>query len=53
MPWVLHMPKFLNMAKFTIWKSSQYANVTQRSEYAGICLDRVMNTSWALNIPAF
>ena len=25
--------KILNMAKFSIWKSSQYASVTQRSKY--------------------
>ena len=41
-------PKYaiiLNMAKFWIWQGSQYANVTQRSEYARICLDRVLNVS--------
>ena len=35
-------PKYaeiLNMAKFRIWQGSRYATVTQRSEYAGICLD--------------
>ena len=41
-------PKYaiiLNMAKFWIWQGSQYANVTQRSEYARICLYRVLNVS--------
>ena len=34
--------KILVMAKFWIWQSSQYANVTQRSEYTRICLERWM-----------
>ena len=41
-------PKYttiLNMVKFWIWPGSQYVNVTQRSEYARICLDRVRNVS--------
>ena len=37
--------KILNMAKFSIWQGSQYANITQRSEYTRICLDRVLNVS--------
>ena len=37
--------KILNMAKFRTWQGSQYANVTQRSEYARICLNRVLNVS--------
>ena len=36
--------KVLNMT------SSQYTSVTQRSEYARICLDRVLNISWVLNM---
>ena len=35
--------KILNMAKFWIWQGSQYASVTQRSEYARICFHRVLN----------
>ena len=35
--------KILNMAKFWIWQGFQYASITQRSEYARICLDRVLN----------
>ena len=34
--------KIVNMAKFLIWQGSQYESVTQRSEYARICLDRVL-----------
>ena len=41
----------LNMPKFWIWQVSQYASVTQRSEYVRICLDRVLNISWVLNMP--
>ena len=45
------------MAKLWIWKGSQYANVTQCSEYARIChdrvLDRVLNVSYVLNMPEF
>ena len=37
--------KILNMAKSWIWQSSQYASVTQRSEYAIMCLERVLNIS--------
>ena len=32
---------------------TQYATVTQRSEYPRICLDRVLNISWVLNMPGF
>ena len=45
--------KILNMAKFWIWQGSQYASVTQHSEYseyARICPDRVLNISWVLNV---
>ena len=45
--------KLLNMGKFWIWQGSQYASVTQRSEYARICLNRVLNLSSVLNIPGF
>ena len=41
------------MAKFWIWQSSQYASVTQGSEYDRICLDRVVNVSWVPNPAAF
>ena len=37
--------KILNMVKFWIWQGSQYASVTQRSEYSIICLDWVLNIS--------
>ena len=30
--------KILNATNFWIWQGSQYASVTQRSEYARICL---------------
>ena len=45
--------KILNMAKFWIWWGSQYASVTQRSEYARPCLDRVLNISYVLNMAGF
>ena len=38
--------KILNMSKLWIWQCSKYANVTQRSECARICLDKVLNISW-------
>ena len=41
------------MANILIWQGSQYVSVTQRSEYAGIWLDRVLNISWVLNMPGF
>ena len=31
----------------------KYMSVTQSSEYARICLDRVLNISWVLNMPGF
>ena len=36
-----------------MWQGSQYASVTQCSAYARICLDRVLNRSWTLNMPGF
>ena len=47
------MPWDLNMPKFWIWQGSEYASVTQSSEYAIICLDRVLNISWVLNMSWF
>ena len=41
----LKFAKILNMAEFSICERSQ------RSEYARICLDRVLNISWVLNMP--
>ena len=35
--------KILNKEKFWIWQGSQYASVTQRSEYASIWPGRVLN----------
>ena len=34
-------------------QSFQYPSATQGSEYARICLDRVLNVSCVLNIPGF
>ena len=31
-----------------LYGSSQYASVTQHSEYARVCLDRVLNINWVL-----
>ena len=45
--------KVLNMAKFWIWQDSQYVSITQCSDYARKCLDRVLNISWVLNMPGF
>ena len=45
--------KILNMSKFWIWQGSLYASVTKVSDYARICLDRVMNISLVLNEPGF
>ena len=45
--------KVLNMAKSWIWQGSQYASVTQCSEYAIICLDRALNICWVPSIPGF
>ena len=39
--------KILNM------QGSQYVSVTQCSEYARICLGRVLNMFWVLNVPGF
>ena len=47
----LKYAKLLNVAKFWIWKGSQYASVTQR---AGECFDKVLKISWVawiLNVP--
>ena len=40
-------------AKFWIWQCSQYANVTQRSEYLGTCPNKVLNISRVLNMQGF
>ena len=45
--------KILNIAKFWIWQGSQCASVTQRSGYARMCLDRVLNIYWVLNMLGF
>ena len=45
--------KLLNMGKLWIWQGSQYASVTQRSEYARICLHKALNIPWVLNMPGF
>ena len=45
--------KLLNMVKLWIWQGSQYASVTQRSEYARICLHKALNIPWVLNMPGF
>ena len=47
MPWVLNMPKPW------IRQYSQYASVTQRFEYAIICLHRVLNISRVLDMSRF
>ena len=50
-------PKYtniLNMAKFWTWQGSQYASVSQRSEYVRICLvDRDLNIYRVLIMPVF
>ena len=49
-------PKYaqiLNMVKFWIWQGFQYVRVTQRSKYARICLDRVLNISSVLIMTGF
>ena len=51
--WGPKYTKILNMAKLCIWQSSHYGSVTQRSEYARICLDRVLNIYLVPNIPGF
>ena len=45
--------KILNVTKSWISEGSQYASVEQRSEYFRICLDRVLNICWVLNMPGF
>ena len=45
--------EILNTAKFWIKKVFQNASVTQPTEYARICLDRVPNIYWVLNMPGF
>ena len=45
--------KILNVAKVLIWQASQYASVTQRSEYTRICLGRVLNISRVIYMPGF
>ena len=42
--------KILNMAKFWTWQGSHNARVTQRSEQARICLNRVLDVSPVLNM---
>ena len=42
--------KMLNMEKFCTWQGSQYGNITQHSEYATVCLDRVLGIYRVLNI---
>ena len=49
----LKYAKILNMAKFWIWQGSQYESITQHSQYARLCLDRVLNISLVLNMPRF
>ena len=44
------IPKTTN---FRIWQGSEYASVTQRSEYAKICLDRVLNIILVANMSEF
>ena len=41
------------MLKFWIWHGSYYASVTKRSGYVRICLDKVLNISYVLNMPGF
>ena len=50
---ILNMAWVLNMAKFRIWQGCQYAIVSQRSEYARICLDRFLNIFWVPIMPGF
>ena len=48
--WSPKYAKILNIEKFWIWQDSQYASVTQHSEYARIYLKRVLNLSSFLNM---
>ena len=41
------------MTKFWVWQGTQYESITQRSEYARICLDKVLNISQDLNMQGF
>ena len=45
------MPRGRKYAKLLIM--SGLHSVTQRSEYARICLDKVLNISWVANRPGF
>ena len=45
--------KILKTTNFQIWQGSEYASVTQRSEYAKICLYRVLNIILAPNMSEF
>ena len=47
------LAEILNMAKFWFWQGFQDASFTQPNEYARICLNRVLNISWVLNIPEY
>ena len=49
----LNTLRVLNLPKFWIWQGFQNASVTQPSEYAKICLDKVLNISYVLNMPGF
>ena len=43
----------LNLPKFWVWQGSKYASITQHSEYARMCLDRVLNISRVINMLGF
>ena len=43
MPECAYINRLMNMPR--VWQGPQYASVTQRSDYARICLDRVLNIS--------
>ena len=45
--------KILSLAKFWMWQDSQYVGLTQDSELARICLDRVLKIAQGLNMPGF
>ena len=45
--------EILNMAKFWIKQVFENVSVTQPTEYARICLHRVLNVFWILNMPRF
>ena len=46
-------PKYSKYAKILNMAGSQYVSTTQHSEYARICVSRVLNISWVLNVPEF